>query len=337
MESMKFKVLQLLKENCGRYVSGEALSEGLNVSRTAIWKYIGELRQEGCQIESSTKKGYRLKVLPDIITVEELKDHLDTEIVGSEIVYFNEIDSTNSYGKKMAMEGRGSGMVVIADSQLSGRGRLGRPWSSAAGKGIWMSVVLKPSIRPENVQIITLAASVAVVNALKEATGIRAGIKWPNDIILDGRKVCGILTEMVSEIDEINFLVLGIGINVNHDKSDFEGLLKDKAISLKIFSQEKGACAESFDRTAIVKRTLQELEKVYKKVENGAILEIIDAWRNYSVTLGREVNIRFKDSTITGIAEDITGDGKLLVRSPDGALREVISGEIQVRGMLGYI
>ncbi|MCR4435016.1 MAG: biotin--[acetyl-CoA-carboxylase] ligase [Clostridiales bacterium] len=340
---MKHRLLQVLKENSGRFVSGEELGEYLKVSRTAVWKHIKELKQEGCLIQASTKKGYKLIYSPDVITEDELKYDLNTEIFGSKIFCFNEIDSTNNYAKKIALEGCDNGTVIIADRQLSGRGRMGRTWHSPAGKGIWMSVVLRPSVGPEDVQMITLAASVAVVDAVRRATGIEGGIKWPNDIVLDGKKVCGILTEMSSELDQIGFLVIGIGINVNHGREDFDEMLRDKATSLRIYAGEKGVSPRygesggTFARIGIVRNLLQELEAVFKKVENNRIPEIIEKWKRYSVTLGREVRVTSRDGCYTGVARDITPEGKLVVYGRDGVNREVLSGEIQVRGLMGYV
>lgn len=330
---MKDIILQKLKENISGYVSGEALSSALNVSRTAVWKYIKELKKDGYLIDSSTRKGYKLDFSPDILSAGELQFNLETSILGRKIFCFESIDSTNSYAKKIAAEGCEDGTVVIADVQTAGRGRLGRTWDSTGGKGIWMSVVLRPSGSLEDVQIITLAASVAVVNALKGAVGVEAGIKWPNDIILKGKKVCGILTEMSSEIDRINYLVIGIGVNVNHNPEDFPESLRDSATSLKSHS------ADGFilERSQIIKRILVELEVIYKKVLNGSIPEIVQAWKRYSVTLGREVKLKIKDCEHVGVAKDVTADGKLVVSCNDGIVREVMSGEVQVRGLLGYI
>jgi BirA family biotin operon repressor/biotin-[acetyl-CoA-carboxylase] ligase len=343
MSDMKEKVLQALKENTQEYVSGEALSELMGVSRTAVWKYISELKKEGYVIESSPKKGYRIMPVYDMLNEYEIRWGLKTKIIGRDIRYFNAIDSTNNYAKKIAYEGCDEGTVVVADCQTAGRGRLGRAWDSAGGKGIWMSVVLKPSIAPENVQIITLAASVAVARAIAGTCGIRTGIKWPNDIVLDGKKVCGILTEMNSEMERVNFLVLGIGINVNHEEGDFPDEIKDRATSLKCYADsgreasKKEGHGSVFPRSQIIGRILLELEEMYSKINKGFTDEIIDEWRSYSATLGRKVKITGRDGEYEGTAKDVTRDGKLVVDCTDGITREVVSGEVSVRGLMGYV
>lgn len=334
---MKNDIIKKLTENINDYISGEKLSEELKVSRTAVWKWIKELKKEGYVIESSSKKGYRLSMTPDIINEYEIGNNLNTRIIGREIHCFSTIDSTNIYAKKIAQEGCPEGTLVVADQQTLGRGRLGREWSSMDKKGIWMTVVLRPCIGLEDVQIITLAASVAIVKALKEALQIEAGIKWPNDIILNGKKVCGILTEMSMEVDRVNFLVLGMGINVSHSKDDFEDQLKDKATSLKIFTEEnalqKGGLLK---RSELIKIILFYLEQIYDNVNNGTLNYIIEEWKKFSVTLGKRVVISYKDKQYEGIAKDITKDGKLVVLCDDGEIREVLSGEISVRGLLGW-
>ncbi|MFZ5988119.1 MAG: biotin--[acetyl-CoA-carboxylase] ligase [Bacillota bacterium] len=333
---MKSEILKRLKDQHNEYVSGEQLSDMLGVSRTAVWKSIKELKEEGYIIESSSKKGYKLSCIPDIINSWEISQGLDTKIIGKRVHYFKEVDSTNNYAKKIAMEGCEDGTVVAADCQTSGRGRLGRGWSSSDKKGIWMSFVLRPAIGLEEIQVITLAASVAVASAIKESIGVEAGIKWPNDIVLDGKKVCGILTEMNMEMERVNFLVLGIGVNVRQQKSDFPQEIQEKATSLDIYLKEKLGSDLNIRRSELIKIILFKFEEVYDKVNNGALDEIISLWKKYSVTLGKEVCITFKDRQYTGTAEDIDSSGKLIVRCSDGVTREVLSGEVSVRGLLGY-
>ncbi|HAA43138.1 MAG TPA: biotin--[acetyl-CoA-carboxylase] ligase [Ruminiclostridium sp.] len=334
---MKNKVLKKLKSAEGKYVSGEQLSEYLGVSRTYIWKCIKELREEGYVIESSPKVGYKLTFIPDIINSKEIMTERESKILGKNVIYFPQIDSTNNYAKKIAQEGCEEGTVVIADLQTSGRGRLGRKWSSKNKKGILMSVVLKPEISIEELQIITLAASVAVVETVKELTGIGLGVKWPNDIILDGRKVCGILTEASMEMDKINFVVLGIGLNVWHEKEDFPDELEEKATSLSIYMKQKSQLNDIIiRRSRLIIRILYKLEELYDKINKGDLGSITTLWKKYSVTLGREVLISVKGEQHSGIAIDITNEGKLVVECTDGSRKEVLSGEIYVKGLLGY-
>jgi BirA family biotin operon repressor/biotin-[acetyl-CoA-carboxylase] ligase len=323
-------ILKKLKQNSLEFVSGEALSIELNVSRTAIWKYINDLRKEGYVIESSPRVGYKLVSSPDIIVPSEITDYLNTELIGREILYVKEIDSTNNYAKRIAHEGCKDGTVIIAEKQTSGRGRLGRTWESYEGKGIWMSIILKPDIPPQAIQLITLAASVSVVNAIKNVTGIDTGIKWPNDIILEGRKLCGILTEMSSELDRINFVVIGIGINVSQDVENFSEELRNRAISLKdyIISSNKEIL---FTRNMIVGKLLTEIEKYYNLILKGRTREIIQDWKKHSIIQGKEVVVSGRDGDFTGIAEDLTKEGKLVVRSFDGTTKLILSGEISLK------
>ncbi|HEX3028318.1 MAG TPA: biotin--[acetyl-CoA-carboxylase] ligase [Clostridia bacterium] len=337
---MKAKILKVLKENQGKFVSGEMLSSIFGVSRTAIWKHIRELRKDGFVIESSSKKGYVLQTSPDILDPFEIVQNLSTEVIGKRILRLDSIDSTNNYAKKKASEGCEDGTAVIAETQTSGRGRLGREWNSSDKKGIWMSVILKPDIAPEEAQIITLAASVAVVKAVKSVTGIDTAIKWPNDVILDGKKVCGILTEMNTEIDRINYIVVGIGVNVNHEKADFPEELRDKAVSLKMFSKDdmdsKKVLCENYERNMIITSILFELEQKYSKIKKGFFRDIVEEWKLYSATIGKEVRVISRNSEYIGVAIDVAPDGKLIVRCSDGETREVASGEISVRGIMGY-
>ncbi len=333
---MKREILLKLKNSPLEYISGEHLSTVLGVSRTAIWKVINELKEEGYVIESSSKKGYRLSLTSDVLNSFEISEELKTKALGRNVVYLDRIDSTNNYAKKIALEGCEEGTLVVADYQTCGRGRLGRDWNSPDKKGVWMSLVLRPDIPFEEVQIITLAASVAVVQALYDIAQIEAGIKWPNDIIINGKKVCGILVEMNMEIDRINFLVLGIGLNVNQQKNDFSQELLDKAVSLKMHVEETLNTQKILKRNELIAAILLKFEEIYDKVKSGAFEDIISEWKRYSVTLGKEVNITYKDEQYRGVAEDITKDGKLIVKCEDGNVKEVFSGEISVRGLLGY-
>ena len=272
----------------------------------------------------------------DVLNSFEISEELKTKALGRNVVYLDRIDSTNNYAKKIALEGCEEGTLVVADYQTCGRGRLGRDWNSPDKKGVWMSLVLRPDIPFEEVQIITLAASVAVVQALYDIAQIEAGIKWPNDIIIKGKKVCGILVEMNMEIDSINFLVLGIGLNVNQQKDDFSQELLDKAVSLKMHMEETLNTQKILKRNELIAAILLKFEEIYDKVKSGAFEDIISEWKRYSVTLGKEVNITYKDEQYRGVAEDITKDGKLMVKCEDGTVKEVFSGEISVRGLLGY-
>lgn len=277
----------------------------------------------------------------DELNEDIIRNSLKTRIIGRDIYYFNSMDSTNDFAKKIAAEGCREGALVVADTQTSGRGRMGRSWSSAYKKGIYMSIVLKPLIEPADMQIITLGASVAVVEGIKRATGIRTGIKWPNDIILNDKKVCGILTEMSSQWKEdkykINYVVIGIGINVNQDVEDFNEVSLDDAISLKLYGNLMRMHDIRLKRSNIIGNVLLELEKIYFAIINRETDDIINKWKEYSVILGKKIKVISESDEYTATAEDITWDGKLVIRCADGTTREIVSGEVSIRGLNGYM
>lgn len=335
---VRYEIVQLLKESSPGYVSGGELGRRFGISRTAIWKYIEELRQEGYSIEASSRKGYRLISSQDRLNPYEITNDLGTKVVGREAEYFESIDSTNNYAKKLAAAGCTDGMTVAAGRQTDGRGRLGRNWESPVDKGVYVSVVLRPPLAPAETQILTLAAAVASVRAISEAAGIQAGIKWPNDLVIGGKKLCGILLEMSSEADRVNHVILGIGINYSQDGEDFPHELRDKAISLKMAAAGlKPGERDRISRLSLLRCLLKELDKVYQLVLGDRREEILDLWRAHSVTIGREVRFVIKDIVYTGKADDITADGKLSVSCSDGVRRELLSGEVSVRGICGYM
>jgi len=346
---MKYQILELLKKAAPGYVTGAEIGERFGVSRAAIWKHMAELRQEGYSIEASTRKGYRLLASADSLNAYEIADDLGTQVVGRKVLYFDTLESTNRYAAKLAAEGCESGLTVVAGRQTQGRGRLGRSWESPAEKGIYLSVVLRPSMAPAETQIFTLAAAAAAVKSIRASAGIRTGIKWPNDIVYNGKKVCGILLEMNSEADMVNYIILGIGINFSQTDSDFPEELRDRAISVlsAYESERKTACptcgeapdpsGERPSRLGLTRSLLRELDAVLRDIQNGRHDRILDTWKQYSVTLGRQIRFTIRDTEFTGTAVDIAPDGRLLVDSDDGVRRELVSGEISVRGIYGYV
>lgn len=353
---MKYEIVQLLKEAVPGYVSGGELGRRFCISRTAIWKHIEELRQEGYSIEASSRKGYRLLPTEDRLNSYEIARDLGTMIVGQEVHFFDTIESTNDHAKKLAAEGCVDGMSVIAGQQTLGRGRLGRKWLSPPDKGIYISVVLRPDMAPAQTQIFTLAAAVAAVKAISGAVGIRPGIKWPNDLVIDGKKVCGILVEMSSEADRVNHIVIGIGINYSQGAEEFPYELRSRAISLEMAvrgidmaseakeadeTMKTGECktsdSGSISRLSVIRSFLREMDEAYRFVIDGRQDEILDQWREYSVTIGKEVRFILRDAEYTGTAVDITPDGRLIVDCSDGMRRELYSGEVSVRGIYGYV
>lgn len=330
---MKYSIVQLLKNAAPEFVSGGEIAARFKVTRSAIWKYIEELRNEGYVIEASTRKGYRLVSMDDCLNAFEIKNELNTSIVGRDVIFLPSIDSTNSYAKRIALEGAVDGTVIVAAEQTMGRGRLGRSWESLQGKGIYLSVLLRPAMEPVETPILTIAAAVAVSNGISEATGIATGIKWPNDLVIDGKKVCGILFEMSTEADRVSSIILGIGINYSQEPSDFPAELRDRAISLKTASREPA----QLSKLSIIRAVLRHLDNVINFILSGNEEKVLDMWRARSVTIGRQVSFTLKNTQYTGVATDITRDGKLSVECTDGVRRELLSGEVSVRGIYGYV
>ncbi len=325
---MKNLILNKLKETDG-FLSGEELSGLLGVSRTAVWKQINELRKEGYAIESSSKKGYKLNELPDLLDEREIR-LLPGQQLGSNLIHLEEVDSTNNYAKKIANDNCPHGTVVIAEKQTLGRGRVGRTWESESNNGLWFSIILRPSLQPEEVQLITLAASVAVVEGIYGEQGVCCGIKWPNDIILDNCKLCGILTELSAEPGHVNHVIVGIGVNVNQDSEDFGAAISGRATSLKIHTGHKQS------RVRLLESILSSFDEIYLDLLKGNTIKIIERWNKYSVTLGKEIRVVSKDVEYFGVAQSIASDGKLVVKCKDGTLKEISAGEVQVRGLMGY-
>jgi len=322
---MKKEILKVLLDNKGAYISGEELSERLQISRTAIWKHINSLKEAGYIIEAKSRQGYRLVAKPDILLAEELVLNMETEWLGRRIQVFDEIPSTNDLAKKLAAEGTAEGTVVIADKQTQGRGRMGRAWSSPAGQGLWFSVVLRPPLQPYQASELVFVAAVGVCQALRDLTGLDILIKWPNDLLLDGKKVCGILAEMSAEIDLLNYVVIGIGINVNQREEDFPAELAMTATSLRLASEEY------FRRSELLPAILLQLERAYIGYLQKGFAYILDLWKTMNCTLGREVKVISHGTEYYGKAEDLAQDGSLLVRKADQQLEKVMVGDVSLR------
>ncbi|MDF2877125.1 MAG: biotin/acetyl-CoA-carboxylase ligase [Clostridia bacterium] len=325
---MKEKVLEFLKSQ-KEYISGEEISSKLGITRAGVWKNINKLKEEGYNIESMTRKGYRLKTTPDIVTKSEVSSIIQTKVLGKDIRYYEQINSTNDMAKTLARENAAEGTVVIADRQIAGKGRLGKNWDSPGKTGIWMSMILKPDILPMQASQLTLLAGLSVCEGISRVTGLECRIKWPNDVVINGKKVCGILTEMNAELDGVNYIVVGIGINVN--TKDFpEGL--SHATSL---SQEGG---KQYMRRYIIKGVLEAFEKdymIYKTQRN--IGHFLQRYKDYCITLNSDVKIITHQEEYTAYAKDIAKDGSLVIINAEGQEETIFSGEVSVRGLYGYI
>lgn len=328
---MKREILKLLKENTNDFISGQYISDKLNVTRTAVWKYINQLKDDGYEIEAISKKGYRLVSSPDILTLEEIEPYLNTNFIGKNIIHFHSIESTNSKAKQLADSGEANGSIVVSEEQTKGRGRLGRSWVSPKHKGIWMSIILRPDLNPIDAVKITQTAAAAVVKATNEL-GIKTCVKWPNDIVINHKKICGILTEMNAELTRINYVVVGIGINVNIDEFEFPEDIKDIATSLKI------EIKAPVNRQELAARVLNNFEKLYTEfIDNNNIKASIDICRENSALIGKEIMIINKEKNIEARALDIDDEGRLLIEYADGTQERLISGEVSVRGKGNYI
>ncbi|MBU4589494.1 MAG: biotin--[acetyl-CoA-carboxylase] ligase [Candidatus Omnitrophica bacterium] len=312
------RILDFIKKRDGGYVSGEELSEALGISRTAVWKHVEKLRDEGYDIAASPHLGYKLISAPDRLTGIELKWELNTELIGKKIYSYKEIGSTNEAAYDLAMSGEEEGSVVVAEYQTKGRGRMGRKWISPKGKGAYFSMILRPDILPREISSITLLSSLAVAKTIREKLGLKALIKWPNDVLINSGKVCGILTEMNAEPDKINFIVLGIGININTK----EEMLPEGASSLMA---EKG---EEVSRLEFVRQLLECIDKYYKIFNSGKISDIIKEYKALSAVLDRRVQINYHNRLVSGHVLDVDKEGALILRMDSGLNERILAGDV---------
>ena len=314
---MEDKILKILDKHPGEYVSGEKICKSVGVSRASIWKHIETMRHLGYRIEGLHHLGYKLLSRPDRLIPEEIKCNLNTKFMGCDVHSYESLDSTNDTAYQLAVSGAPEGTVVVAEQQRKGKGRQKRHWHSPKG-GIYLSCVLRPEIEPKEIAKVTLAAAVAACEALRDSTGLEAMIKWPNDILVDGKKICGILTEMKAEQDRVNFLVLGIGINVNSPQT---GLLSG-ATSVE---KEVGGPVRKVDLTQKLLVRLEENIILFKK---GSFTDIIKMWHRLSLTVGEVVKVHCHDEVIEGQAVDLDENGALVIRLDSGIQRRVLSGDV---------
>jgi len=352
---MKAKILALLREK-KTYVSGQQLSEEFGVSRTAVWKAINRLKKEGYRIDAVPKKGYLLrepdaetatgaaswteqkdgdarKLPTEIYTRDDISSRLCTEWAGRTLYFYDVTGSTNAEVKRLAEEGALHGTVVVADMQTAGRGRRGRSWDSPAGTNIYFSILLKPDFAPDRASMLTLVIAHAIARCFRETLGLDATcIKWPNDIVIDGKKTCGILTEMSVEQDYIQYVVIGVGINVR--RQTFPAEIADRAIAL----DEAATVISMIDRSKLLADILKFFEEDYEKFLQTDSMKPLQAFYNEMlVNRDREVCVLDPAGEYRGIAKGITETGELIVELPDGSRRRVYAGEVSVRGIYGYV
>lgn len=326
---MKEEILRLLRSADG-YISGQELCNRFGVSRTAVWKAINQLKEVGYEIEAQQNKGYRLMAAPDLMTEAEIKSLMHTDWVAKEVLYFDTIDSTNTKAQELAEKGYPSGTLVVADKQESGKGRRGRSWVSPSGTGIFMTLMIKPDINPNNASMLTLVAALAVAKAITSVTGEEAMIKWPNDIVVNGKKVCGILTEMNAQFDYINHIVVGIGINVHNES--FPEEISQMASSLMI---EAGG--KRFHRAQIIAETMSYFEQYYDTfLKTQDLSALVREYDKLLVNRNKSVRVLDPKEPFDGKAMGITPKGELIVDTWESR-KLVSSGEVSVRGIYGYV
>lgn len=304
-------------------VSGGELARKLGISRAAVWAHIDALRKIGYEIEAGPHLGYRLLNVPDVLHADDMYSRLgQTRVIGREIQVFEETTSTNDLMARLARGGVKEGVVIFAESQTKGRGRLGRTWISPARKGLWFSVLLRPNIQPQAATQLTIASATALTRAITQQTGIAPEIKWPNDILIRGKKIAGILTEMSAELDHLKEVILGIGIDVNMEANDLPVALRKIATSIRIES------GQMVDRAGLAVAILRELDRDYERIKRGEFEMVAEEWRHHCSTLGSHVSIRVGERVIRGRAESLDADGALLLRGQHGHLERIIGGDV---------
>lgn len=317
------KILALFKQTDDGFVSGERVSEELGISRSAVWKHIRSLRQAGYEIKAVPSRGYQLLKAPDALVPEAIQSELGCRVVGASIRCFDETDSTNVQAARLGDDGGEDGLVVIADRQSAGKGRMGRQWESPSGVNLYASILLRPSILPFEAPKLTFLSAVAVCQAIRDLTGLPASVKWPNDVLVDGAKVAGLLNEMSSETDQVNYVVLGIGVNLNMQAEQFPKDLRYPATSLAI------ACGAPVSRLDFTRALLQEVDRLYTLYLTVGSEPILSAWTELCEMTGSKVQVDCNDVRIEGVMTGLGEDGALLVRTAAGKIEHIYAGDVK--------
>lgn len=351
---MKSKILTMLR-NADEFISGQSICDTLNISRTAVWKYINQLKMEGYEIEAVSNKGYHIRYYPDVVTKEEIESQLVLKEQNKEfaapnvvkkVVFYDEVDSTNNVAKQAAEDGEESGTLFVTEHQTAGRGRRGKTWVSPAGSEIFMTLLFRPKINPTVAPMLTIITAMAVAHALndvvndmssniakdisKDVASKECFIKWPNDIVMGNHKICGILTEMSAEPDWTNYVVIGIGINANTKQFDDE--VKDIATSIYLQTGKK------VKRSNVIVCFIKHFSQMYAKfIETCDLSAFINDYNTLLINCGRQVQINEKNSSYTALAQGIDKFGRLIVVKEDGQRAEIVAGEVSVRGVYGYV
>ncbi|WP_144461108.1 biotin--[acetyl-CoA-carboxylase] ligase [Siminovitchia fortis] len=321
--SIRQQLIEALSGAGGEFLSGQALAEIIGCSRTAIWKHIEELRKDGFVLEAVRNKGYRIVSTPEDITENDILYGLETDRFGRNVHYYESLGSTQKEAHQLAYDGAPEGTLVVAEEQTSGRGRLGREWHSLSGKGIWMSLIVRPDLPPQQAPQFTLITAVAVARAIEEITGITPEIKWPNDVLINGKKVVGILTELQAESDKISSLIIGIGMNANHGPEDFPPNVAHTATSLFI---EKG---EKVSRAALIQSFLKYFERYYSIYITEGFKPVRILWESYAISIGKRIKATTVTGVIAGRAIGITDEGILKIEDDEGIIHNIYSADIQ--------
>lgn len=321
---LRKRLLEAFSNSEEEFLSGQHIAELIGCTRTAVWKHMEELRKEGFELEAVRRKGYRILKVPEKITANEISLGLLTKRLGHYIHYEETVDSTQKIALKLSLEGAPEGTVVIAEEQVSGRGRMDRQWYSPKYSGIWMSIILRPNLQPQKAPQLTLIAAVAVVQAIEELTSLHPQIKWPNDILLNGKKITGILTELQAESDRINSVIIGIGMNINQDKKSYPEELRSIATSLFIETGEK------INRAEMVRTVLWNLENLYNLYMSEGFYPIKVFWESYAVSIGKMITARMLNGNIHGKALGITDEGVLMLQDNIGKIHYVYSADIEL-------
>lgn len=314
-------ILDAFASRPGEYLSGGQLSAQLGCSRTAVWKHIESLRKQGYTFEAIPRKGYRLIEKPQRLTASSLLPLLRTKTMGRQLKIYDEVQSTQTIGHELAAEGAAEGTLILAERQTVGRGRMGRSWHSPKGKGIWMSLILRPNIQVHFTPQLTLLAAVAVCRAIRRVANVPADIKWPNDLLIAGKKVCGILLESSAEDVRLRYVVAGIGISVNLEHSDYPAELREVATSLRI------AAGKPIDRAELAASVLEQFEQLYGLYHEEGFEPIRTSWEALTVSLGKPITARTPQGAVEGTAESIDEMGALMIRRKDGTITKVYSAE----------
>jgi len=318
-------ILRALRNDAGTGVNGTDISQKLGISRAAVWSHIEELRSLGYGINAGPHKGYRLTEVPDILIADDLTSQLsEDQIIGNQIRVFSETASTNKLVDQIGLAGEPEGLVIFAESQTQGRGRLGRQWISPSKKGLWFSVLLRPALRPPQMTQLTVIAATALARAIRETTPLIPEIKWPNDILINGKKVAGVLTEMSAEPDRVLHAVIGIGLDVNLDEEDFPDDLKFLATSLRL------ECGKPILRSRLAVHLLRALDDDYRRIREGQFKMVSEEWESQCITLQKRVRIHQMDRVIDGYAESLDSEGALMVRTASGLLERITGGDVTI-------